>query len=177
MAGENKLMQLAQYAGGGSPYDEEEYQEQPLSYVNQWLNERLSDRPGPGRFKRNSVRRDQYFFGTNQEQLPDYEYNVYGRRDLMNPEIQGLTSYRNANPDASQQRRGGYGTDMDMLMMYGPEDQVEYDRQQRPIPLNDPRHSRFRGVAPGVNDIPAFNPSAPGGSGGYSPPGYPQRRR
>lgn len=34
------------------------------------------------------------------------------------------------------------GTDMEMMLLYGPEDQVVMDAQGRPIRLDDPRHPR-----------------------------------
>ncbi len=71
----------------------------------------------------------------------------------------------------------GGGSVMDMMMMYGPEDQVVFDPSGQPIPLADPRHPRNQRSAPQINQVPPFNPSIPGGSGNYGPPGYPQQRR
>ena len=51
------------------------------------------------------------------------------------------------------------GSDMDMMQMYGPEDQVAFDQQGNPIPLADPRHPR--------NQMQSFQPM----------PIYPQQRR
>lgn len=51
------------------------------------------------------------------------------------------------------------GSDMDMLRMYGPEDQVAFDQRGQPIPLADPRHPR--------NQMQSFQPM----------PVYPQQRR
>jgi hypothetical protein len=48
-----------------------------------------------------------------------------------------LTGYENGSAFGPQG-----GTDMDMMQIYGPEDQVAYDSIGRPIPLNDPRHPR-----------------------------------
>lgn len=81
---------------------------------------------------------------------------------------------RRGGPPAAQ---GGGGSDMDMMMMYGPEDQVAYDPNGRPIPLADPRHPRnqqLRG-APQINQVPPFNPSMPGWQGQL--PEYPQQNR
>ena len=50
-------------------------------------------------------------------------------------------------------------TDMNMMRIYGPEDEVAYDSIGRPIPLNDPRHPRNQ---------------TPGNA--LAPFGYPQRR-
>jgi len=92
MAGENKLMQLAQYAGGGSPYDEDAYMRMPVA--------------------------------------------------------------RRGGPPQQQQQYDGGGSDMDMMMIYGPEDQVAFDQQGRPIPLADPRHPRNQRSAPQINAVP-----------------------
>jgi hypothetical protein len=54
------------------------------------------------------------------------------------------------------------GSDSDMMMIYGPEDQVAYDQQGNPIRLDDPRHPRNQRQMPGLN--PMLQPS------------YPQRR-
>lgn len=123
----NKLLQMAQ-STGGSPYDEDAYMPMPRGSavgVNGFLANRLQGRMSP--------------------QMMEYLHGGYpGYAGAQQPDLGMRPAPLN-----------GGGTDMDMMMMYGPEDQVAFDNLGRPIPLNDPRHPR--------NQMP-------------TQPSYPQRR-
>lgn len=109
MAGENKLMQLAQYAGGGSPYDEEAYMPNSSDYIgrgnmaynpraramgygdspaNTFLNDRLYERymggGGPSPYGGGGTDYDlQMRYGPNgapQDPMPPQPYNSYPQR-------------------------------------------------------------------------------------------------
>lgn len=65
--------------------------------------------------------------------------------------------------------RGGSppsGSDADMMMIYGPEDQVAYDQNGNPIRLDDPRHPSNQRQAPSRDAVMPYSP----------PSQYPQRR-
>jgi len=104
----------------GSPYDEDTFMPMPLdaqqSHMNTWLNRRLDSRldrsPGMGEIHR-----------MMSERIPH----------MMTP-----PGYDPTNP--SGQRGLPSGSDMEMMMLYGPEDRVVYDASGRPIRLDDPRH-------------------------------------
>jgi hypothetical protein len=109
-----ELMRQAQ--SGGSPYDEDNYMEmsQPSS-ANEFLNSRLDKRIPPVMF------------------------------DYMTGGVKGMGSDGMGYAPRSRFNDQGGGvppTDMNMMLIYGPEDQVAYDSIGRPIPLNDPRHPR-----------------------------------
>lgn len=77
--------------------------------------------------------------------------NQFLNARMLNQMPQGMQSYM-ANSIAQRERSRempqsqfgspGGGSDMEMLMTYGPEDQVAFDNLGRPIPLADPRHPR-----------------------------------
>lgn len=64
--------------------------------------------------------------------------------------------------------RGGSppsGSDTDMMMIYGPEDQVAYDQDGNPIRLDDPRHPNNQASVPPMGGASQIN----------QPSQYPQR--
>lgn len=77
--------------------------------------------------------------------------NQFLNQRMMERMPQGMQSYM-AHSIAQRERSGeipleqsgghGGGSDMDMMMIYGPEDQVAFDERGQPIPLNDPRHPK-----------------------------------
>lgn len=126
----NRLLQYAQ-STGGAPYDEDAYMPEPGQRgsppmsnhgPNDWLNERLHKRLG------SPDHLTQYMTGDD----------VFGGRGYSVP--------NRYNPD--ERNSGTSWSDMDMMRMYGPEDQVAYDGAGRPIPLADPRHPRNQQAAP-----------------------------
>lgn len=126
----NKLMRMAQHDAEPSGYNDHADQ----SVLNTILNRRMEQRfpGGPGM---NAL------LGVMSQRIPH----------MMTPPGYENRLRGSAGPS-------GEGGDMDMLMMYGPEDQVVFDQQGRPIPLNDPRHPRSQQS--------------------YQPvPAYPQQRR
>lgn len=133
----NNLLRYAQ-STGGAPYDEEAYMPAPgqpgsPGGANRFLANRLVNRLTP--------------------QMMEY---IHG----------GYPGYAGRNqPDLGMggSPGNGHGSDMDMMRMYGPEDQVAFDQQGNPIPLADPRHPRNQ-------QREQFAPS-------YGPPMYPQQRR
>ena len=84
------------------------------SFVNTWLNQRLDNR-----------------FNNQSPEMDEWHRMISERVPHM------LTP-----PGYDNQFRSSGGSDLDMMQMYGPEDQVAYDGQGRPIPLADPRHPR-----------------------------------
>lgn len=122
--------------GGGSPYDEDTFMPMPAdprqSRMNTWLNQRLDRR---------------------LDQTP----GASEMHRMMSERIPHMMTPPGYQPGSSPG-----GSDMDMMMLYGPEDQVAYDQQGRPIPLSDPRHPRNQ--AGGYNALSRQNQ-------------YPQSRR
>lgn len=104
---------LARYAqAGGSPYDDEDYMARPELSA---VNEFLNSRL--------------------DKRIPAVMF------DYMTGGVKGMGSDGLGYAPRSRFNDIG-GTDMDMMRMYGPEDQVAYDSIGRPIPLNDPKHPR-----------------------------------
>lgn len=120
----------------GSPYDEDTFMPMPVdpqqSRMNTWLNQRLD-------------RRMDATPGSGE------------MHRMMSERIPHMMT-----PPGYQPMQQNGGTDMEMMMLYGPEDQVAYDAQGRPIRLDDPRH-------PGNQRQQEYN--------ALSRYGYPQNRR
>ena len=139
MAG-NALGRHAQ--AGGSPYDEEDYMRIPLPRREPQMgggtrpsDEDLKAMAGMrGRFNVNDFLNERLRLRTSPA-MQDYLIE----RELPSPSTMP--------------------TDMNMMRIYGPEDEVAYDSIGHPIPLNDPRHPRNQ---------------TPGNA--LAPFGYPQRR-
>ena len=105
------------YGGAGSPYDEDTFMPMPNG-PNDWLNSRLSRR------------------------LPDSTMGYITGDDYGGPQAYRPQGRFDAGRTPSYVSPGmsDGGSDMDMMMIYGPEDQVAFDAQGRPIRLDDPRH-------------------------------------
>lgn len=108
-------MQLAQ-STGGSPYDEDAYMRIPVTRSGG--NALMGGGGGQG----NGANINDFLNGRLRGRVSP------AMGDYM---VEGMT------PQPTPQ-----GGDMGMMMTYGPPDQVVIDQQGRPIPLNDPRHSR-----------------------------------
>lgn len=124
----------------GSPYDEDTFMPMPTdpqqSRANTWLNRRLDDRldRSPGMGEMHRMM---------SERIPH----------MMTP-----PGYNPGNPTGNDG-----GSDMEMMLLYGPEDQVVMDAQGRPIRLDDPRHPRNQQQQQPYNALSRY--------------GYPQNRR
>lgn len=106
----------------GSPYDEDTFMPMPVdpqqSRANTWLNQRLDRRM-------------------------DASQGMGEMHRMMSERIPHMMTQQGYNPtDPTGRGAAPGGTDMDMMLLYGPEDQVVMDAQGRPIRLDDPRHPR-----------------------------------
>lgn len=127
----NRLIQYA-HTTGGAPYDEEAY----MPYDNR--------RGGANTFL------DARLYGRLPDRQLDYmtggmtEAHNYGMGYYPSSRFGGggLETFRGPPPGVGRDLDSAGGSDMDMMRMYGPEDQVVFDASGRPIPLADPRHPR-----------------------------------
>lgn len=104
----------------GSPYDEDTFMPMPVdpqqSRANTWLNQRLDRRM-------------------------DASQGMGEMHRMMSERIPHMMTQQGYNPtDPTGRGAAPGGTDMDMMLLYGPEDQVVMDAKGLPIRLDDPRH-------------------------------------
>ncbi len=162
MAEPVNYLRMAQ--SGGSPYDEEAYM-RPGAAVSRELLGGMSTTygNGPNRWLNRRLHNELEYPGyltdyiTGDDSLSDSDglgYAIPSRYTKRN--MRNLDAAINGGQSRQQ------GSDTDMMAMYGPEDQVAYDQQGRPIPLADPRHPNNQQQAP--NALLQYAPM------------YPQRR-
>lgn len=136
----------------GSPYDEDTFMPMP---------NRTQGGPAPADIPDNwygpTGRPSPMLRDRDVDRLMDQRNQLYGWQPPARPQVtpQGFT---NDSEYAARLRGGGMqpdgGTDMEMMLLYGPEDQVAYDAQGRPIRLDDPLHPRNQRVNPMLESYP-----------------------
>ena len=135
----HNAMLLGGLGMAGSPYDEDTFM--PMPNPNNWLNSRLERRLPSSTM--GYITGDDY--GGPQAYRPPSRFDRRGGPGVDMP----------APPNGGgQSAPDDYGSDMDMMMLYGPEDQVAYDAQGRPIRLDDPLHPRNQRVNPMLESYP-----------------------
>jgi len=116
----HNAMLLGELGMAGSPYDEDTFMPMPVdpqqSRANTWLNQRLDRRM-------------------------DASQGMGEMHRMMSERIPHMMTQQGYNPtDPTGRGAAPGGTDMDMMLLYGPEDQVVMDAKGLPIRLDDPRH-------------------------------------